>query len=84
MHFHVTVIAGAQKTEQDVKSGGDSEDDAEEIASAEKVQADAIKEFKLKRKSVKCKMNCGSNTVSVVFFCKVLLTFPPNVIVVIV
>ena len=46
----LTVVTGAQKTEVDVPSDGGSEVDKEKMAAAEKIQSDAIKEFKQKKK----------------------------------
>ena len=46
----LTVVTGAQKTEVDMPSDGGSEADKAEMAGAEKIQSDAIKEFKRKKK----------------------------------
>ena len=45
----LTIVKGAQKTEVDVPSDGGSEEDKEEMAGAERIQSDAIKEFKRKK-----------------------------------
>ena len=42
------------------------------------------KNSNIKTKSRKYKSNCGNNTLSVVLFCKVILTLAPNLIILIV
>ena len=50
MLFHLTVITSTHKTEVDVLSDVDSEAEKKEMAAAEKVQSEAMKEFKRKKK----------------------------------